>query len=229
MGRVRGFVFDEETVRPKPELPRGSRRRSPRGRSLLEAAHRSVRMGTRASSIPDLPARGFGHHAPLRSSPHSAVGTCCDSSPPPWAWPRRVRRSLAPGPRPSPPSGRSPRAEIPLVRLLRQAGVRPDRPLRPRHGGRLRASLAAPDDRSAWSTCRRRPLVSSSWAWSLRSRAACSSGSPARGEVIWNDREGGRFVCRILDVATRAMRTLPAAIYAVSPDARWAIAPTSAA
>ena len=43
--------------------------------------------------------------------------------------------------------------------------------------------------------------------------------------MIWNDREGGHYVCRILDVKTRKRRTLPAPIYALSPDAQWALAP----
>ncbi len=44
-------------------------------------------------------------------------------------------------------------------------------------------------------------------------------------EVIWNDREGDRFVSRICDIRTRAIRTLPAPIYNLSPDGRTAIAP----
>ena len=42
-------------------------------------------------------------------------------------------------------------------------------------------------------------------------------------EIIWNDREGDHFVAHILDVNTRQRRTLPHPIYAVSPDAKWAI------
>jgi hypothetical protein len=42
-------------------------------------------------------------------------------------------------------------------------------------------------------------------------------------EILWNDREGDRFVSRILDVKTRALRTLPQPIYAVSPDARFGL------
>jgi hypothetical protein len=49
---------------------------------------------------------------------------------------------------------------------------------------------------------------------------------PGRGhEVIWNDREGDRFVARICDVRTRTIRTLPHPIYNLSPDGRTAIAP----
>jgi hypothetical protein len=47
----------------------------------------------------------------------------------------------------------------------------------------------------------------------------------SKSEVIWNDRQDDRFVCDILDIATGTRRTLPAPIYAVSPDGRWAIAP----
>ena len=41
--------------------------------------------------------------------------------------------------------------------------------------------------------------------------------------IIWNDREGDRFVSRILDLESGALRTLPAAIYAIAPDGRTAI------
>ena len=44
-------------------------------------------------------------------------------------------------------------------------------------------------------------------------------------EVIWNDREGDKFVCRIMDVKTRKARTLPGPIYAISPNGRTAVAP----
>jgi hypothetical protein len=42
-------------------------------------------------------------------------------------------------------------------------------------------------------------------------------------EVVWNDREGDRHVCRILDVKTKKTRTLPRPIYTLSNDGRWAI------
>lgn len=64
---------------------------------------------------------------------------------------------------------------------------------------------------------------SRAWNWQQGCMLQWLPGS--KSEVIWNDREGGQFVCRILNVATRALRTVPAPIYAISPDARWAIAP----
>ena len=45
------------------------------------------------------------------------------------------------------------------------------------------------------------------------------------GEIVWNDRIGDRFVARIMDVQTRKTRTLPHAIYCVSPDGKHAVAP----
>ena len=45
------------------------------------------------------------------------------------------------------------------------------------------------------------------------------------GEVAWNDREGDRFVCHILDVKSGRQRTLPHPFYCLSPDGRWAAAP----
>jgi hypothetical protein len=45
------------------------------------------------------------------------------------------------------------------------------------------------------------------------------------GEVIWNDREGDRFVAHILNVHTGARRTIPSPVYAVSPDGREAVTP----
>lgn len=44
-------------------------------------------------------------------------------------------------------------------------------------------------------------------------------------EVIWNDREGDRFVAHLLNVKTRRRRTLPHPVYCLSPDGRTAIAP----
>ncbi len=65
--------------------------------------------------------------------------------------------------------------------------------------------------------------TSRAWNWQQGCMLQWLPGS--KTEVIWNDRQGERFVCHVLDVATGCRRTLPAPIYALSPDARWAIAP----
>jgi hypothetical protein len=61
------------------------------------------------------------------------------------------------------------------------------------------------------------------WCWQQGCMLQWLPGS--RSEVIWNDRDGDRFVSHILDVHTRKKRTLPAPIYALSPDGKWALAP----
>lgn len=45
----------------------------------------------------------------------------------------------------------------------------------------------------------------------------------ASGEVIWNDREGDRYISRVYDMHTGKTRILPRPIYTISPDGRFAI------
>ena len=61
------------------------------------------------------------------------------------------------------------------------------------------------------------------WNWQQGCMLQWLPGS--RTEVIWNDRQGGGFVAHILDVKTRRRRTLPAPVYALSPDGRFAVLP----
>jgi hypothetical protein len=64
---------------------------------------------------------------------------------------------------------------------------------------------------------------SRAWNWQQGCMLQWLPGS--KTEVIWNDRQGNRFVSHVLDVKTHNRRTLPAPIYSISPDARWAVAP----
>ncbi len=64
---------------------------------------------------------------------------------------------------------------------------------------------------------------SRSWCWQQGCMLQWRPGS--KTEVMWNDREGNRFVCHILDVKTRKKRTIPHPIYTVSPDGKFACAP----
>jgi len=61
------------------------------------------------------------------------------------------------------------------------------------------------------------------WAWCWQQGCMLQWRPGSDREVLWNDREGDRFVCHILDVRTGARRTLPQAIYTLSPDGRMAI------
>ncbi len=69
----------------------------------------------------------------------------------------------------------------------------------------------------AWTTLGE----SRAWGWQQGCMLQWRPGSDR--EIIWNDREDGRFVSRILDVHTGARRTLPRPIYALSPDGRFAV------
>lgn len=62
---------------------------------------------------------------------------------------------------------------------------------------------------------------SRAWGWQQGCMLQWIPGS--RSEVIWNDRIGNQYVSHILDVFTRQKRTVPKAIYALSPDGRWAV------
>jgi len=64
---------------------------------------------------------------------------------------------------------------------------------------------------------------SRAWKWQQGCMLQWLPGSDR--EVLWNDREDDRFVCHVLDVRTRARRTLPAPVYCVSPDGAWGVAP----
>jgi hypothetical protein len=62
---------------------------------------------------------------------------------------------------------------------------------------------------------------SRAWCWQQGCMLQWRPGTES--EVLWNDREGERFVCRVLDVKTGKRRTLPYPIHHVSPDGKWAI------
>ncbi len=64
--------------------------------------------------------------------------------------------------------------------------------------------------------------TSSAWCWQQGCMLQWRPGSAS--EVLWNDRQGDRYVCHILDVNTREKRTVPHPVYAVSPDGRWGVA-----
>jgi hypothetical protein len=64
---------------------------------------------------------------------------------------------------------------------------------------------------------------SRAWCWQQGCMLQWRPGS--KSEVLWNDRQGDRFVSHILDVFTRERRTVAHAIYTVSPCGKWAVAP----
>ena len=62
---------------------------------------------------------------------------------------------------------------------------------------------------------------SRAWCWQQGCMLQWRPGSDR--EVVWNDREEDKFVCRIIDVKTLEMRTLPRAVGTISPDGETAL------
>ena len=61
------------------------------------------------------------------------------------------------------------------------------------------------------------------WNWQQGCMLQWLPGSST--EVIYNDRQDGQYVSHILDVRSGKRRTLPGPVYAISPDAKWAVSP----
>jgi len=61
------------------------------------------------------------------------------------------------------------------------------------------------------------------WCWQQGCMLQWRPGS--KTEILWNDRQDDHFVCHILDVKSRAKRTVPHPIYSVAPDGRTAVSP----
>ena len=62
---------------------------------------------------------------------------------------------------------------------------------------------------------------STAWNWQQGCMLQWLPGS--KSEVLWNDRAGDHYICRILDVHTRQERIVEHPIYAVSPDGKHAV------
>jgi hypothetical protein len=70
--------------------------------------------------------------------------------------------------------------------------------------------------------CHWRELGSTrSWCWQQGCMLQWRPGSDR--EVLWNDRQGDRYVCHVLDTVSGSRRTLDRAVYTVAPDGRTAV------
>ena len=63
--------------------------------------------------------------------------------------------------------------------------------------------------------------TSNAWCWQQGCMLQWLPNS--KDEVMWNDRQDGQFVSHIMNVHTKKKRTLPKAIYTLSPDAEWGL------
>jgi hypothetical protein len=64
--------------------------------------------------------------------------------------------------------------------------------------------------------------TSHAWSWQQGCMLQWRPGSDR--QVLWNDRQADRYVCRLLDVDSGQMETIDHPIYAVSPDGETAVA-----
>lgn len=62
-----------------------------------------------------------------------------------------------------------------------------------------------------------------SYAWSWQQGCMLQWRPGSDREILWNDREKNRFVCRIFNVKKRKMRTIPMPIEHISPDGKYAV------
>jgi len=65
--------------------------------------------------------------------------------------------------------------------------------------------------------------LSTSRAWSWQQGCMLQWMPGSRDEILFNDREQDRFVSRILNVRTRAIRTVPFPVFAIAPDGATAV------
>ena len=87
----------------------------------------------------------------------------------------------------------------------------------PKPDDSIRLGMVDVQDRDRWIEL----AQTKAWCWQQGSMLQWLPGSNT--EVIFNDRDQGQFVSRILNVKTGKSRTLPGPVYALSPDAKWAV------
>lgn len=62
---------------------------------------------------------------------------------------------------------------------------------------------------------------SRAWCWQQGCMLQWLPGT--KSKIVWNDREGDRFVAHILDVDTKERKTIPSSVYCLSPDGKSAV------
>ena len=87
----------------------------------------------------------------------------------------------------------------------------------PRPDDEIGLGLIDLEDGDRWSEIGR----TQAWCWQQGCMLQWRPGSAH--ELVWNAREGDAFVCCVLDVDSGHTRTLPRAVYSLSPDGKTAV------
>lgn len=87
----------------------------------------------------------------------------------------------------------------------------------PRADDTIRIGMVDTEDNDRWTELG----TNSAWGWQQGCMLQWIPGSDR--EVIWNDREDGQYVSRVVDVFSGKSRTLPQPVYALGPDGDWAV------
>ena len=87
----------------------------------------------------------------------------------------------------------------------------------PRPDDVVRVGMVDTQDGDRWTE------LGTSRAWNWQQGCSLQWVPGSKTEVIWNDRQDNQFVCHVLDVVSGKKRTLPAPVYALAPDGRWAV------
>jgi hypothetical protein len=87
----------------------------------------------------------------------------------------------------------------------------------PRASDRIKVGMVDTQDGDRWIE------LGETTAWNWQQGCMLQWLPRSEDEVLWNDRGDGDFVCHILNVKTGKRRTIPSPVYALSPDAKWAI------
>jgi hypothetical protein len=65
--------------------------------------------------------------------------------------------------------------------------------------------------------------VGESRAWGWQQGCQLQFLPRSTNEIVWNDKEGDRFVCHVYNIETQEKRTIPWPVYALAPDGKWAV------
>lgn len=87
----------------------------------------------------------------------------------------------------------------------------------PRPNDKITVGMVDLEDNDRWIELG----VSMAWNWQQGCMLQWMPGSSST--VVWNDRNGDRFVSHFLNVETQEKHTLEQPIYCISPDGRWAL------